>query len=251
MIAGHPRSGTTMLVQLCNTHPRVRVTNEYRCFQGLGRGLREYAKTLHRPRQYDLVPGASRAPKRPGLRNMDLHLRFLARLIPHAREVRLEHVRTALSSLWPEAAVVGDKVPRYLRLMRDFRDTPGLRRVVIYRDCRDIVQSSLARANRDWAHVSWIAGGDVEAVSRHWMAAMRRLEAVRDSAYVIRYEEFVADPVAGVAGLANYLGVDARGFDPTVIRLSSAGKWRTALTRDQAAAVERTAGETMAAWGYR
>jgi len=250
MVAGHPRSGTTMLVQLCNTHPEIRVANEYRAFLSLGRPLPIYARTLHRPRRYDLVPRSGRAPKHPALRNLDLHMRFVARLLPHARRVELEHVTKALAALWPSTRVVGDKVPRYLKLMRRVAGHERLKRVVIYRDCRDVVQSTLARAERDWGDARWVASGDVAAVTGHWLKAMRRVEGLDNGVHVIRYEDFVADPVAGAGALANYLGVDTSGFDTSVIRRSSAGKWRQALTGEQVAAIEAAAGERLAAWGY-
>jgi hypothetical protein len=46
IISGHPRSGTTLLQQLCDDHPALGVTNELGNFTHLDRSYLAYARHL-------------------------------------------------------------------------------------------------------------------------------------------------------------------------------------------------------------
>ncbi|MBA3562613.1 MAG: sulfotransferase [Gammaproteobacteria bacterium] len=48
LIAGHPRSGTTLLRRLCNAHPDIALTHEVGTFLYLGSSYKEYRRQLIR-----------------------------------------------------------------------------------------------------------------------------------------------------------------------------------------------------------
>jgi hypothetical protein len=250
-ITGHPRSGTSMLARLCNTHPQVRVAYEFRMFKRVDANAWRYARTLRRRRMAASPPIPGRDGRRPtsGLRSRLLYARFVAGVSLHPQRVRLTDIRRAAHHLWPEAAVAGDKEPVYREMLPQLASQPGLQIVVIYRDCRDVVQSVLARMATDWAGRKFHTDSAAE-IARHWSEMMEAAEALRDRLHLVRYEALVAEPDEPLAALGNFLQVDGAGFNRELLEASSVGKWRAALTPGQIDEIVAVAAPTMARWGY-
>lgn len=251
-IGGHARSGTSMMVDLCNTHPHVRITHEFRMFQRLDVNLWNYARTTRARRLTSPPPLRKRDGGEPAnaWQTRLMLARYYWWLLPGVRKVRLRHVRRATAHLWPEAQVTGDKLPRYHRQLDDLARRRGLLRVMIYRDCRDVVQSVLQRTTTDWAHRPFAPGRNPRNVARAWVRGMEHLERHREALHLIRYETLVTEPDGELSALGDYLGVDAALFDASVMRSTSVGKWRTAFTLDELDDIRDEAAETMRRWGY-
>jgi hypothetical protein len=251
MVAGMMRSGTTLLQDLCARHPDIRMTREFGMFEHLGEPLPRYVRRLRKRarRHYSYLDF-----EKKGSRRTLVAASFLARyigLLPLGGwTVTTKSVQRSARLTFPGVPVVGDKVPRYIRRLDTHARDPRLTRVVIYRDCRDVVQSALARLSKEWWRQSWARGMDVGSLSRLWVAAIETMERNASSCHIIRYEDLVTTPAPVIAGLASYLGVDAAGFPIEMIRESSVGKFRTSLTEEQLAEIMAVAGPTLARLGY-
>jgi hypothetical protein len=244
IVCGHPRSGTSMLRDVLNTHPSVMVTFERRLFQPQA-PLWVYARRLRRPAAGwgALFPsGAGRARPRGG------RWRFMLRLLRHAWRVRVDDAGAALASTSPGVAIVGDKWPQYIFRLDRFARERNLLRVVIYRDCRDVVQS--VRAQRARRNKLRRPDSEPGAIAAAWVRAMGALERNRERVHAIRYEDFVADPHRHLGPLGAYLGVPAGGFDVSRVGQGGVGIWRERLSPAEVDAIMRVAGETMARWSY-
>ena len=196
-----------------------------------------------------------------------------AEAAPRIRRV-LERVRLlALVRGWrgveqtPETAFV---------LASALRAYPQARAVHVVRDGRDVVCSLLERG---WLSAGRSGGDDANlpygARARFWVEPERRAEfetasdatraawawrryasAARASAnertLELRYERLTADPAAAAATLAAHLGIDPAPLAATLSRVHdrSVGRYRSELTAEQLADVEREAGALLRELGY-
>lgn len=147
--------------------------------------------------------------------------------------------------------VVGDKYPRYVFDLDKLSGLPDLRRVMIYRDGRDVVSSFLRKVRTSWTHLQRAQREDTPSkIAKQWVESMEAIERHRDALLVIRYEDFVHDPAPILASLATYLGVDTAGFHAEKIHDRSIGKFLTGLTSDEIRDVLAVAGGTLTRLGY-
>ncbi|MBW3665220.1 MAG: sulfotransferase [Actinobacteria bacterium] len=183
IVLGAPRSGTTYLRAVLNSHPDVFVSHETRVFVWAHQALRvlpedRQALLTHRDRFVDHISGVVR-----------------------------EAIRDFYSGLAPKVTYWGDKNPHYASPRhRGCLETiqalfPGAKFLHIYRDGRDVVTSLMRRG---WA--------DFEGSHRTWEGHVRVARefgtVVGDGSYFeVRYEQFIADD-EGVAGqLFEFLGI--------------------------------------------
>jgi hypothetical protein len=254
LIAGHARSGTTLLKNVCGTHPELFVTSEFHVFNGLGRPFAVYRRRLRtswfaRP----LVVGPGHWNLLHRLRSGLFYYRFLAAVRSAAKpKVELHHVTRALQDFAPRARLVGDKTPGYVFRLSHFAAFPGLKRLVIYRDPRDVAASALYKAQTDWQGKTF-ADKFLEPASsaRSWLRAMEELESNLASCLAIRYEDLVMEPEAAVQRLADYLEVDRFGFDTGDVEPNRVGKHANRLSRLAVSEIEAIAGDMMGRHGYR
>jgi hypothetical protein len=246
VIGGHQRSGTTMLRGMCNRHPQITMTLEFANFRGLGRRYFGYRRLLkHRWRTIQR--------KVPQEWQQDAFSEaYLQELGPYrGRRIDAAVIGQVLQRLFPDAKVVGDKYPDYVFMLDDLAQDDTLKRVIIYRDCRDVTSSVLVKVRTDWKHHGFIKKLDTpEKIARRWITAIELMETHRDRVFAIRYEDFVESPRQIAQGLGEYLGVEPSGFPTQHLRTDSVGKYRQGLSRHELDAVLAVAGPVLERLGY-
>jgi Sulfotransferase family len=254
IVCGHQRSGTTMLCQLLNTHPSVMITMEFRNFRAFGARWPRYAsRVLWGKWNRDL------AHLRPAGRGWHSDgavfvLRFALGTLWRSRggRVTLDVIRSTMRSILPWAQVVGDKYPGYVFKLDRLAARAELRPIVIVRDCRDVVASSVGMAMTDWQGSRFAALTDTpEKVARRWVEAVAAQERNASRILTLRYEDLVTRPTPELERLGTHLGVDRDGFRPELLQAAQIGRHRQSLTAEDLAVIEDIAGDAMRRWGYR
>ena len=251
LVAGHPRSGTTVLTRLLNTHPEVEATFEMGAFERLDTPYPEYRRSLRlgfRDRPVRSVGAGTPRARAWSSRRFAGEFRY--RLWRRRGGViGLETVADLLSQTL-RRRWVGDKLPRYVFELDDLAPREGLGRIVIVRDCRHVTASTLARVRTAWSGRSWTERLDTPAkVAANWVRAVESVERNLSQVHVVRFEDLIDDPRRCVEGIAAYLDVDAAVFDTSLIRRPDS-KPDQLLDPSGRAAVEEVAGEAMRRWGY-
>ena len=252
LVTGHPRSGTTVLTRVLNTHPDIGATFELGAFLGLGSPYTEYRHRLrlgYRERPVVGVGTGTPRARRWASRRFVVAFRYA---LWRRREspITLEVVTTILSACLRRACV-GDKLPAYVFALDELASLQGLRRIVIVRDCRAVTASTLERVRTGWSGRSWAQRLDTpEKAAGNWLRALESVERNAARLHVLRYEDLVDDPSACLASVAAYLGVEPNGFDAGLIRRRERRAYSGALEGRDLAAVEAAAGEAMRRWGY-
>lgn len=259
LVTGHPRSGTTLLQQLCDRHPSLGMTNEFGCFNYLDRPYSDHAcAMLSRWQEVEgrwpykkAYAGQSRRKFRKWL-NLFFTLRYLSALGRRGLgEVTVPRAYQAYLQLFPEAAIVGDKLPGYLFCIEKFTGIAEMKRVVIYRDCRDVVSSFLVKTRTDWHAMDWVKRVDTATkIAQRWVEGINRMELHAEHLHLLCYESLVQQPHREVARLAEYLGVEAQGFAPDMVRTDKVGKHRQGLTQAELDGILEIAGAAMGRLGY-
>lgn len=267
LVVGTPRSGTTVTQRLCCELPDVAMPPETHFLHLFAPGLlarRRFPLTTREAaaevRRFETLPTST------GLR-LD-HALLLGLL--GARCDRLIDLFSALVvALCPpqrSAVRFGEKTPEHLLWWRAVTSAdPDLKIVGVVRDPRAVAASHRA--------VPW-GIRDPGELAEEWAFDQRSLCAARDRlgprrCLVVRYEDLVADPAAGRARLAAFLGVPdpgvplegrappivhawewwkARALEP--ITADRRELWRAVLAPEEAALITEVAAPEMAAFGY-
>ena len=250
IIGGHPRSGTTLLAELCNSHPDIGVTFEYRSFRNIGKRYSEYRRHLRRDfvqRPILREPGKYRRIVKSFL----LHYRFTRSVRKYAdHQVNLQAVVRAYGDVF-QRSVVGDKWPAYIFNLQALTSLADLKRIIIYRDCRDVALSAVKMATTAWPDDR--LGGQLDTVQKatmRWVEAMRQLEEYEDNVHTIRYETLVQQPQQTLTRLGEYLQVDPGEFQSQMIHSRSVGKHKGELSEEQLKQIETIAGSLLEKYGY-
>jgi protein-tyrosine sulfotransferase len=197
IVYGAPRSGTTYLQQILNSHPEVFISDETRVFAWLFQAV-------------EMLP----LDERLVVTNRE---EFIDRL----RSVLPGSIRDFYRSLAPDARYWGDKNPHYADLNNGIcLETvawlyPGSRFIHIIRDGRDVAASILRKRHptgKRWmpkfrgAHYTWMSIVDRGSAFGRWVDPSRYLE--------LRYEGLVADDLALSKEIFEFLDID---FHPDVV----------------------------------
>ena len=264
LIGGAARSGTTMLWRLCNGHPDIRLTYEFGNFAPLGRPYAAYRREMfrhHRRRGWyaNRVLGLRETVSRfqhaaDILRGYGFLGRYYLALSRYrGRTVDLAAIESVLrrrNSLG-DAKFVGDKFPDYVSLLPGFTRERGVSFVAIYRDCRDVVSSTLKRVRAEWQGDAFARDfNTADAIAARWVEAVEQMELHADKIWHIRYEDLIHQPEPTLKGLGDWLGVDPTGFPRRLIRGGSIGLHQHGLSPEELAVVQEVAGPTLERLGY-
>ncbi len=253
IIGGHMRSGTTLLWELCNSHPDILVTMEFGCYIGTGRSYLKHSREMLRrcwvKRNDDFLFGTGLRSGRL-LDNCRFVLRYLLEVGKyHAGQIQGSDIQRAMRNSLPEARIVGDKFPFYVFILDRLVEIDNMACVIIYRDPRDVASSSLLMVrsfNQSWVRFYNTA----EKVARQWVRAIECMERNIDRVHCIRYESLVSQPEVEVNKLSVLLGVDASGFSLDLVHNKSIGKYTHGIRQDELDTVNDICGPTMSRLGY-
>jgi hypothetical protein len=246
LIGGHARSGTSVLRAVCNRHPEMRVTSEVGSFLPTISSYR--AHCIHVLKRL-LANKYSFSSSHHNVSFVRLYLFTAYRFRQQVLDSRA--IEAVLRSIYPQAKIVGDKWPDYVFQLEKLAAIDGLRIVIIYRDCRDVVSSTLIKARTDWRGRPFAKQvNSPEKIAARWVRAIESMERHREQLHVIRYENLVQHPQGELEALGRWLDVDPRGFPFKIIRNTSIGKHKTKLSAEELARVIDIAGPAMRRLGY-
>lgn len=208
LIAGTPRSGTTLVQRLASELPGVRVPPETHFFTEFYRGLRQRSR-------FPLDETALRKEIRifSGLttsRGLDIDHDQLVDLLGGRCSSPTQLYGAITRALAGPARLVGEKTPDHLRWWRLLvRAHPCLKFVFVSRDPRGVVAS---RVEAGW-------GDSIpQLLAERWRVDQQ--EIIRAMAHLperswalFRYEDIVIDPDAARSRLATFLGVELEGWE--------------------------------------
>lgn len=273
-ILGNPRSGTSMLRLMLNSHPQMSVPPEcgfaqwlYESYKNKDHGspdvVSAYLADVCKTRKFETW-------------GMDLaYMQAFARNSHPASyaELALLVYQSYAALHGKSARVYGDKNNYYLHHLPELKQAfPDARLVLIVRDGRDVAcsyrhvhdQHSDSRYQPDLPT-------DIRAIAEEWrdnnMAALRMMD---DKAITVRYEDLLVAPQEQLARLCEFLGLT---FDATMLEYythndeppefmawkgktleapdpENMGKFRNELTQDEIRAYESVAGEVLTRFGY-
>jgi hypothetical protein len=243
-----------MLWAICNSHPDIRLSFEFRNFARLGESYTDYLARLQKSWwEWDLAGKRHTAPK---TMRKAYNAVFLTRYLRKFRRfsgetIQADHVREVLAELWSGYRIVGDKFPPYVYRLHNLVQHDRMYRVMIYRDCRDVVQSTLLKADTSWKGKHFAQNLNTpEKVAKRWVKAIEKMEIFSADIHAIRYEELVTDPRPVLESLATYLHVDPAQFDHNIVRPTSIGKFEHGLSGEQLEPILDIAGPTLTQLGY-
>lgn len=264
-LVGCPRSGTTLLQLMLDSHPEVAVAPETFFVRRFGRARRRYGDladdaaferllddVVAAPSfaEMQLDAGAYRAAARAGPRRLDALFRLLLDQFAARRGAR----------------VVGEKTPNHLLYLKTLtRWFPRARCVQIVRDPRAVVLS--------WKGVPWSKGSvaaDAEVWRKYQAAAGRAPAGAR--IHVVHYEALLESPEPVLSGVCAFLDLPfdagmlrhhetpttldvvrepwkSRALEP--LQTVDADRWRTLLAPAEVRAIESVAWREMRRAGYR
>lgn len=251
IIGGHPRSGTTLLQTLCNSHPDIRITPEFRNFYNLDVSYWRHVRGLRK--NWYRAPLIPRGLPHPRVRSLIFLIRYLIELRrSRSTLISAREVEAVLRRIFPHATLVGDKYPEHVFHLDRLSSVPGLFRVIIYRDCRDVARSAVDMSRTRWRGTPLaLHMGTVEKVAKRWVHAIEMMERYADLVHVIRYEDLVADPRPVLEAFGTWLGVDPQGFRHQIVHSRSVGKYRQSLSTPELQDIITIAGATLERYGYR
>lgn len=256
LIGGHPRSGTTLLQRLCDGHPDIAITGEFRNFLALNKSFACYAQkiierwmVLGKDR---VLTSAHAQKKNKPLFNFLFVMRYLSELNRHSSgAVDIHAVEETLKRLFPKARIVGDKYPDYILGIDKYSKANGLRFLAIHRDGRDVVSSALQMARTNWKDRAFVHNYDTaDKVARRWVSVIDLTDRYRDSIFCVRYEDLVRNTGQVLKRLGAWLDIDPAGFPRKIIKDTSIGKHRSGLSAEELNSVIKIAGPALKRMGY-
>jgi hypothetical protein len=249
VVVGAPRSGTTLLCAILNRHPDVYVCNElpWSVYTAIDKASGDLGHVIHDLSQHqhiaDLESAVEAGPRSPlGIAGTALRLRALA----------LQKKR------W------GVKDPTLTNYLPQFQEAfPLARIVVIIRDARAVTHSILQRktyiANSYHSAIQW---------NTHVEKQLEFYGANPQHVLLLRYEDFVAQPVENTERLCEFFGIafsehmldhdllmpfKRNEFNDNVFRPIDSGKaeaWKVGLTLRQISTIEAVSGPLLKSLGY-
>jgi hypothetical protein len=272
-IVGCPRSGTTLLRRLVDTHPLVAVIDEMRwiaSFFERREGLTP--EGLVTPELVDRLLAYDR------FATLEISREQLGRLIDTGDSIPYPNFVTGIFDLYGQAqgkSLVGDKTPRYARRIGTLHALwPEARFVHLIRDGRDVCMSILnwKKAERALGRFSTWGEDQVSTAALWWEWHVRLGREDGGSLapqlyHEVRYEELVSRPAKTCEKLCDFLGLP---YDEGILKfhehmpdpcfhvkqnkwrpiVTGLRDWRTQMPAEDLERFEAAAGELLEALGY-
>ncbi len=259
-IVGAPRSGTTLLRNLLNRHPRLAICGETRFYHYVYMRRRSFGDLANPTRRLRLIAEylSTERAERLGMRMAELR----ARLERYA--VGYREFFTCLLEFYAESQGkprYGEKTPHHALFAETLCEWyPGATILHLVRDPRDVV-ASLQRM--PWAANSIVANAGIWKECN--LAAAR--SSHRTTYLLIRYEQLVSDPEQELIRICSFLGEDftasmlAPDTSPPAnhtqmrphqlaVTQERLGLWKQELTTGQVSLIEWKLGDGMDRFGY-
>ncbi|WP_026180163.1 sulfotransferase family protein [Hahella ganghwensis] len=209
LIGGSPRSGTTAILQILNSDPRVFISSEENLLKA-SQTLSQLLSTRER-RTKALSKGMRELSPRETLSMDNIHSHNFNQdsLWPTLKSIYEHHH----SLLHPETPLLlwGDKLPAYAKEINNVLQMPGARYLHITRNPLDVINSMLRRMNaakqgRDW----WKAITDFDDMLSAWVEAYTAVQDHQNNPNVFHlyYEDLVFDFDRTVSTLNDFLGIE-------------------------------------------
>jgi len=259
-IVGAPRSGTTLLRNILNRHPKLAICGETQFFHHVYARRRAFGDLLNTKNRRCLV--AKYLPtdriRRLGMDSAGLSERLMS------EGTSYQAFFSALLAYYAQSqgkSRFGEKTPQHAQYTEILCEWyPGAKILHMLRDPRDVVESLQRMA---WASNSILTN------ARVWL--QNNLAAVRSSSrpgyLLVRYETLVEQPERELTRICAHLGED---YSPLMLTLNEErtkfsswskrsrlpvtterlGKWREELDSDSVRLIEWVLGDHMAAFGY-
>lgn len=269
-VGASPRSGTTLLRTMLNSHPDLAIPRESR-FATKAFGLREFFGDLSNEQNRERCVKWIMQRRKSGFANLELDPEEAAARMMNAPGATIGSIIGTPFVMYAEARGAqrwGDKRPAYIRNTgRLFSMFPDAQFVHLVRDPRGSTASMLK--------VGWYEGS-VPNAAELWVrsieAAVAAKAALRDDQfYELTYEDLLANPESEIKQLTAWLGLDPSGVSDMLnfhkqndvpaskyhwrvsepIDPAAATGWTETLDQDALALVEHVAGAHMDRLGYQ
>jgi len=262
-LVGMPRSGTKLLRDLLNQHPRIAIPSiETEFLPGL---LRKHtaSKVFTRIEFRELYAEITKFPYFNYLQESGHQLAeeewFSSCITPDLPRLFEALIRCSTQTEGSEDVLWGDKSPSYISHTTLLKAAfPAARFIHIVRDVRDYAVSISAAwgKNRLRATQRWADALDAIAVDT---------AAIAKDVLVIRYEDLLEDPKSTMRRILDFLDLE---FDDRVLKLtktpenlgdtkgqmtivsSNKNKYTSVMSAGEIEALEKLAGDTLQRYGY-
>ena len=262
LVSGSPRSGTTLLANVLNTHPQVACLHEYR--------LDDLIKNVEAFRKFEEDEILRVKPDyRPAIKiSGSIHDFMLSRfefVSDKAGDVMLTYREAHFEEMFKaffkcvsgkaDLLVYGDKMPdiRYLQNnTADIRRRLGsLKCLFIVRKPEDVIQSSMRRTMMSLRGLDllWTPRTLKEAIFEwveNWEYIVQEVRRNPENVYVLKYESLIESFPEESAKLASYLGVADEFVNVTVSTPDHLVDFR--LTEEQILEIQEHLGDLAAKW---
>lgn len=255
IISGHPRSGTTILNKLMTFHKDIALSFEFNAFWNMGMSHEVYVEKLRKTwRKKRLISAGESSLSRLRWKaiNRKFYETFTGTINQYAGGIiGYDQIIEAYQKALPGMPIVGDKRPPYVFILDRLVTEPGLKKIVIYRNCPNVVRSCLARSLTKGPEKPFsMQYGTAEKAATSWVKAIDMLEAYRDQLFIVRYEDLIGNPQKEVTRIAEYLAISPAGFRTEIIRSDQPVKHIYSLTEEDNEIIRAIAGPTMERLGY-
>jgi len=267
-MGGCPRSGTTLIRTMLNSHPDLAMPHETRFLIDAYRRRRKWGDMSDPERRRELARWIVRQPKTRVQRLTKDFDAFVERSV--AAPPTIGAVLSTGFTMYAERHGKrrwGDKRPSYiLELDAVMAMFPNAQFINVVRDPRAAVASI--------RKIGWFADG-LSAGTALWLRSQRSADRWRrklgpDQFLEIRYEQLVEDTEGTLSRLVEFLGLDPGGLESMLsyhekidimsrqihplldkpVTAAAVRSWETALERPEIGLIETTLADRMARYGY-
>lgn len=209
IVGGCPRSGTTLLNFILNTHKNIGITNEVSIFH-----LCEKIGDLYF-RERQLADSTERKKTQKENWKQD----EILELIPKKNQSSIKILTEIYKDTFPEKKEIkwfGDKFPKYYQHNYSDPRIPlrNIKYIHITRDPILAINSMLRRAKNTKLGVdTWKGASTIEDGINEWISAWNYITSIKDDTHLhLKYEDLIKNPIKTISLIANFLEVNQKYF---------------------------------------